>query len=505
MLALTTLGGMLGESPLPPARSLSFPAAAIAEVRVRPALVVDGSERTDWPARIEARLAELVRARASVPPPEVVPSPLHARLEALAQRGSVHAELGISIRDLTTGTELFGWESARDLNPASNHKLLTATAAIELLGPDFRFRTVLSREGDTLYLVGGGDPSLQVPHLEALAAGLDAEALVGVRRIVVDDSMFSPERYGPGYDAHGPGYSFMAPSGALSLQWNTVEITVQPRSTGAGADVRLEPTCDHLVLETNAGRRKLSITTREHGSRTLVAVHGQLPRSAEPVHMRRRVSDPGLFTGSVLARILARTHAGAVLPVERGHAPARARTLAVHRSAPLSIVLRSALRYSNNFTTEQILRTLGHMDSGRPGDWDNGRAVVERFWSAIGEDPAALVFENASGLSRRGRVSARALAALVQLWADREHAAGRIIDAMPKAGRDGTLRARLQQSQGRVRAKTGTLAGASALTGFVADEAGHPRLGFSILVNGNIGVRQAERLQDEIVMALVHS
>ena len=68
-----------------------------------------------------------------------------------------------------------------------------------------------------------------------------------------------------------------------------------------------------------------------------------------------------------------------------------------HQSAPLPEVLSAALVFSNNFTSEQVLRALGRHHSGTPGDWINGRAALRRFWSAIGRSDDELTFENAAG------------------------------------------------------------------------------------------------------------
>ena len=344
--------------------------------------------KTAWQARIEGRLATLPVA--TVVEPSNHPSPaLIATLERLATSMEGEAAVGIAVKDLRTGEIVFEHHGERPLNPASNRKLLTATAAVTLLGEDYRFETTVLREGNTLILRCGGDPSLQVDDLEALAASVDAE---GVERIIVDGSMFSARTFGPGYDPGGPGFSYMAPSGALSLQYNTVVVHVGREG------VRLDPPCEHLEVEYGRPHGPVDVTTMARDGKTIVRVDGR-PRGS--VKIRRRVADPARFAASVFARALGRP----ALPIEAGVAPSTAQVLARHQSAPLPDVLGSALKFSNNFTTEQVLRTLGHHASGAPGDWENGARVLRAFWEATGQDPGALTFENASGLSGRGRVT----------------------------------------------------------------------------------------------------
>ncbi len=488
-LAFSTAFAVLASSLLHPtasagaetgtATAISIAASALPE----PLPSVTAPSRTAWQARIEGRLASLPQVSSE---PSTNGSPgLASALERLAATMDGEADLGIAVKDLRTGETVFEHYGERPLNPASNHKLLTATAAMTLLGADYRFETTVLRDGDTLILRGGGDPSLQVEDVQALAAEVDA---TGITRIVVDDTMFSEQTFGPGYDPAGPGFSYMAPSGALSVQYNTVVIGVH------GDRVQLDPPCDHLAVERGRTQGPMNVTTRKVGTRTVVHVDG---RTRGAFRIRRRIADPSRFTASVFARALG--HAD--LPVEIGRTPKSATVLARHRSAPLPEVLGSALKFSNNFTTEQVLRTLGHRATDAPGDWDNGTAVLRAFWAATGQDADDITFENASGLSRRGRVTPHAMVELVSLWAQDERAEA-VMDALPVAGREGTLRRRLRRSRGRVRAKTGTLSDATGLTGVVTDAHGDPRYAFSVLV-GTERVGAAKRFQDRVVMALV--
>ncbi|MBA3547539.1 MAG: D-alanyl-D-alanine carboxypeptidase/D-alanyl-D-alanine-endopeptidase, partial [Nannocystis sp.] len=363
-----------------------------------------------WPGIIAARLATLraesgARATtyAATYAANYAPrlADLHHRLAAVvhAARG---ARIGIHVRDLASGASVFDHHGGERYNPASNQKLVTAIAAVELLGPHYRFTTRLLRSGDDLVLVGEGDPSLQLTDLHALASALVAAgAHHGARRIVIDDSAFSAERHGPGYAAGGEGVSYMAPSGALSLAFNTAVATIRPTSSGAPASIDLSPPGAHLRVagSVRTGRgRPLRIDSRALGEHTVFLVDGAIAAGHAPVTVRRRVADPGLFTGHAFAEVL-RQVAGdeAPLPVDRGLTPASAKLVASHDSAPLAEVLGSSLKFSNNFTSEQVLRTLGWRMSGEPGSWAHGCAAVLAAWQALGQDPADLEFENGAG------------------------------------------------------------------------------------------------------------
>jgi D-alanyl-D-alanine carboxypeptidase/D-alanyl-D-alanine-endopeptidase (penicillin-binding protein 4) len=499
--AAAAYAGLADARPLPvtadpPSTSVDRPAAAR-----KP-----GPAGTDWPGRIEARMAALegdAVGRSADPAP--TRADLVDRLSGLARRGEAAGlAVGVHVRDLRTGATVFDRSGDQPLNPASNHKLLTSVAAVELLGSDYQFETRLARSGDALYLVGGGDPTLQLPDLYGLAQAAVAAGLDGVDRIVVDDSAFSEERFGPGYGAGGPGLAYLAPSGALSLAFNTVVVTVHPTEPGEPVRVEVSPEGSHVRIESSArtgSPRALEVQTRAEGDRTVVAVTGGLAAARRPVVVRRRIHDPGHFTAAAFARILAELDGAPERPVARGRAPAGASAIAVHRSLPLPRALEAALKYSNNFCTEQVLRTLAWRATGRPGSWADGTAIVERFWARVGGD-GALAFVNGSGLSRAGRATPRALVDLVARTQADGTPAAMLAPTLAGAGGEGTLRTRLGRAGGRVRAKTGTLRGVSALSGVVAGGDGRAALAFSILVNGN-RASLGRTLQDGMVLAML--
>ncbi len=501
LLFAATLLGSAGVAPAEAAASAVSAPARRQSRAVAPAAITASTD--PWPARLAA---EIERISAHAGRSAAVADPTRDTTLAMAL-GSIGRDvrIGVHARRLDAPVALVDLDGAAALNPASNHKLVTAIAALELLGPDYRFETRVLRRDRTLVLVGSGDPSLQLDDLATLAASVRARVdLADIDRIVVDDTAFSRERYAPGFDDGGPGYSYMAPSGALSVQWNTVEVTVLPTTRGAPVEVIIDPPSPHVRVEitaTTGGGGALDVTTHAAGETTVVRVAGRVSPRHGPQTVRRRITDPARFTAGAFQIAL-----GGPAPnwtIERGRAEADDRLLAVHRSAPLPEALHSALKFSNNFTTEQVLRTLGHRMSGEPGDWRNGSAALARFWTALGRRPDEIVFENASGYSRRGRVTARAIVDLLA-WSQRPGSrSADVVSALPASGTDGTLRDRLPDSLGRVRAKTGTLAGASALSGVIVDAHGRPVIVFSVLVNGSISGRSAHALEDRIVRTLL--
>ena len=163
--------------------------------------------------------------------------------------------------------------------------------------------------------------------------------------------------------------------------------------------------------------------------------------------------------------------------------PRSRRRIALRQSPPLSAMAGYFLKVSQNFYGEMILKTLGHA-AGGAGTMNTGRAVVRDTLAKWGVPPDSFVMFDGSGLSRYNYVTSDTIVTILEhVWRD-ERLRGAFVAALPIAGRDGTLESRMKDTilDGRVEAKTGTIANARALSGYLFTASG-TRLVFSIITN----------------------
>src|SRR5512138_950828 len=408
---------------------------------------------------------------------------------------------GILVEDVETGQLLFAKDPDVLLNPASNVKLFTTAAALARLGPEYRFATELyvdaasrgSPTVKTLWVKGRGDPTLLTERLWAIAGDL---AHLGVRRIgeiAVDESFFDGEREGPGFDQESGDRSYLAPAGAASLNWNTVAVNVAPGDRrGAKARVELEPASDFFEIENRTttvaanGRRRLTVSSIAHGDRQRIVVDGRIPLGSRPQAVWRKIDQPALYLGHTLARLLELRGVQVGSRVKLAEVPQGAKLFHVDESESLAEIVRRLNKTSNNFVAEQLLKTLGAEAKGAPGSWPKGVAAVEDFLAENGVARGSFVMKNGSGLNDANRVSARQVVAVLRAMWSRFPLHAEYVASLPVAGRDGTIRYRMEgtEAEGRLRAKTGTLVAGSvtSLSGYV-ETAGHRTLAFAVLVN----------------------
>jgi D-alanyl-D-alanine carboxypeptidase/D-alanyl-D-alanine-endopeptidase (penicillin-binding protein 4) len=341
-------------------------------------------------------------------------------------------------------------------------------------------------------------------------------AALGLRKVhgglVVDDTFFDGATVGPAYAQKTDSTASRAPSSAASLGGNVVAVTIIPgAAAGALARVMIEPASPYFVVSGTVvtaadGPASPAVETRdEGGSRTRVTVAGRVRLGSEPRTFYRRVVHPALFTGQSLRQQL--EHRGIIVDkaTRVGSVPAAGlHVLSTHESAPLAVVVQDLNKRSNNFAAEQLLRTLGAEIGGHPGNWDKGLKAVARYLGGVGIKADSYQMKNGSGLYDSNRFSAAQIATILRAAAHDFRISAEFLASLAIAGTDGTIAHRMGATLAEryVRAKTGTLANVSCLSGF-AGSPGHLPLVFSILVNDIGNPNDARRAQDRAAEILV--
>ncbi|MEU6057180.1 D-alanyl-D-alanine carboxypeptidase/D-alanyl-D-alanine-endopeptidase [Streptomyces sp. NPDC047097] len=435
------------------------------------------------------------------------------------------------VADAATGATLYQRNGTDRLMPASNTKIATSLAAMGVLGPDHRFATdVLAAGRQTgrtlrgdLYLRGTGDPTVLAADYDRLAAGV---AAAGVRRVtgqlVADDTRFDANRLGRSWAADDESSYYSAPISALTLapdtdyDAGTVVVEVVPGGTeGARPRVGLTP-ADGGVRVANrattgaAGSSNTLSVEREHGTNT-IAVTGSLPLKAATVKEWITVQDPTRYAATVFAAALAR-HGVRVedgLRTKGRPTPATAKTLAAHRSMPLRELVRPFMKLSNNMHAEALTKAMGYQATGRAGNWGDGLAAVGRYLRGQGVDTGTIRQVDGSGLSRMNLFPAAELSKLLLAVQDEpwfaDWYAALPVACAPDRAEGGTLRTRMCGTPAALNAhaKTGSLTGASALSGYVTDKGGR-KLVFSVVLADYL-VSSVKSVEDAVVVTLAGS
>jgi D-alanyl-D-alanine carboxypeptidase/D-alanyl-D-alanine-endopeptidase (penicillin-binding protein 4) len=439
----------------------------------------------------------------------------------LAVRRPASIKVSLHAVSLDDGRVLYSRSADDPMVPASNMKLVTAAAALWSLKPDYVYETPFYTtapirggvlQGD-LYVRGTGAPDLVCENLWVMARQLRNLGLHEVRgRLVGDDGFFDPPARVESWKSSYAHRAFAAPLGALSSNFNSVNVLVRPAErAGAPPVVVVDPFSRFFTVlnkaTTRKGKMTLTVDRRYRDGRNEVVVGGAIP-PGHPVSVSlRSVEDP---TGYFLASFV---EVAEEVGITFGRAPARgavpegAEEIYSFQSRSLSRLLMEMNKYSNNFSAEMVLKTMGAEMLGPPGTTAKGLQAVDAYLRYIGIPMEGVVLDDASGLSRYNRVTARLLSEVVRhVWDDFE-TGPEYFASLPLAGADGTLSKRMTSGAAlrRVRAKSGFINSTSCLSGVAGNPVTGP-VAFSILMNGTGLVNgDAKRLQDRICAVLAGS
>ncbi|HEY7724718.1 MAG TPA: D-alanyl-D-alanine carboxypeptidase/D-alanyl-D-alanine-endopeptidase [Anaeromyxobacteraceae bacterium] len=411
------------------------------------------------------------------------------------------ARVGVAVLSLDGGGVVYARDADALLNPASNVKLFTAAAALHRLGPGYRFETEIWTTGEgadgavgALHVRGKGDPTWTTERLWSLAGEIGFHGVRLVRGdVVVDDRWFDAEPEAPGYEQEEGDHAYLAPAGAVSLNGNAFAVHLGPGPRpGARVRAEVEPASDFLELVNRAvtakvgARRRVVVRSEPAGRRQRVTVEGRIPSGSRDLAVHRKVGDPAAYFGRTLRRFLELRGVKVRGGVRRGEVPPAARLLHVAESETLAEVVRRMNKGSSNFVAEQLVKVLGAEAKGPPGSFAKGVAAGEEALAELGLPRGAYLWRNGSGLNDANRFSAMQIARLLrEMWL-RFPLMPDFLSSLPVAGRDGTIRWRMEGSaaDGRLRAKTGTLTavGVAGLSGYVEGAQGE-RLAFAVLAN----------------------
>lgn len=446
---------------------------------------------------------------------DICPGELGAQVDAIANRPEFsRSRWGILIQPLSSTATLYSRDAQKYFIPASNVKLLTTAAALQKLGADFRIKTsVYSGENGSLYVAGRGDPSITEAQLQSLAQQLKRRGVDRVNELIGDDSYFQGSAVNPNWEWEDAQAGYGAPINSLIFNQNAIELLLSPQDLGQPLKVTFaEPKlANQWQIQNNsvtvAQNESEFIEVGREFDRPAIRVSGQLKVGAEPESAYVAVVNPANNFLQHFQQVLAAEG----IPVKQALVASVSRNfnqeLATVESPPLAELVRETNRESNNLYAEVLLRLLGKVTDKMPQQQeDTGEIGLKELKTALtqlGVNPNSYILADGSGLSRHNLISPEALVQTLRFMAN-SPAASIYRQSLPIAGESGTLKNRLNSTPNRVilQAKTGTLSGVSALSGYIEVPDYEP-LVFSIIVNqSDLSAASMRSATDEIVLLL---
>ena len=405
---------------------------------------------------------------------------------------------GVALASLD-GTTTYEHSGDRAFVPASNVKLFTTAAALLELGADWQTATQVYWNRDRLVLKGRGDPTLTSGHLNELARETVASLPDGteIAHLVLDDGYFQGDPIDPHWEWEDTQAGYGAPVNATIVDRNAIPLTLVPRDVGQALDIVFEREDDKAFWQVRNESQSVSqeesewlAVGRDWRSETIV-VRGQLISGAPPEPVAVSVPDPSARALEAFRESLAALGLDVASTAVRSAAFGMGQIVAERRSPPLRELVATVNQSSDNLYAEALLRQLGaqspdnrHRQTTRELGLQEVRAILARDLGLSGD---RYVIKDGSGLSRQNSIAPNVFVSLLQRMASAPVAEA-FLRSLPTVGQSGTLASWQPLASGaNVRAKTGSMTGIYALSGYLAPP-GQPTqspetLAFSLIVN----------------------
>ena len=386
---------------------------------------------------------------AQVPAGSVCPAQLRSRLDRIVNR--IPGQWSVLVQNQASvgqRQDLYANNPSTLLMPASNNKIFTTVAALTKLGGQYQFRTpvlgsAIGPELATMRVVGQGDPSFSTSQLRTLTQQLKQKGIRRVNLLIGDDTVFRGEPYNPFWATRHRGEGYAAPVNSLLVNENNIfdSSVPNPGNYFVGEFRKILTTSGIQVIQSTLVKRT--------------------PASASEIELAAVVSP-------LLSQLISETN-----------------------------------QNSNNVYAEAILKTLGRLQE--PTSLDSrasGVNAVRQVLSSLDVNPNRYSMVDGSGLAERDRASAEAFVQTLQAMALQPEAQT-FRRSLAVAGRSGTLTNRMGNTSaaGVVSAKTGTLQGAVALSGYI-NAPNYSPLVFSMIVNSDDSASTLRGAIDEMVVLL---
>ncbi len=429
--------------------------------------------------------------------------------------------MSVLVQNMNTGEVIDSYRADKVVPPASVMKLLTTGCALEILGPGYRFPTIIEYSGTIekgvlqgdLYIRGGCDPSLGWKGNTAfLDKWVRAVKAAGISRIqgsvVADMTMLDGEAQNPGWLCEDAGNYYAPGIFALNYYGNTMNIVLKSGEPGSIASVvKTEPVVEDVYFINHVRCDKINhdgafVSGLPYSRERYLT--GVVPSNLGTFGVKGDLPNPGLL----LARHLTNRLREAGVPVKRDATyiadynpltPARTE-LYTHYSAPLSEIIQETNVNSNNLYAEALFRYLGTRYT-LPGSIHNSQDLLRDFWRRRGVTIQNAIIKDGCGLAPQDAVSAKTFVQLLTIMA-RSKNRDAWMASLPVSGQTGTLKTLCPKTEleGRIHAKSGTIAGTKNFAGYIDMPNGDTWV-FAILINSAPG--KAKNIQTVIQQYLL--
>ena len=450
---------------------------------------------------------------------------IRTKIDNVLKEYTPNANVGIIVESIADYKILYQKNPNKLFIPASSLKILPAISALSLLGPSFYFQTKILAKNThinrgtvnyDLYIYFDGDPSLTQKDLKNLVKQLST---LGIKKITgdiyIDDTIFDQELLGSGWMWEDLNFCYASPISAAILDKNCLSFKlISAKKPGQLATLinskSYIPITNKVITKNFLPGDKSCKLKLNAANNNNYLLSGCLKPKTKPLSVSIAIRNVRSYIKNWLLAELKTSNINLTGQIKFGKTPTYKQSynyvFAYHQSAPLSDLITTMLKRSDNTIADAIHKKLGQFFFSKQATWKQGSLAIKNILeSATGWDFKEMYLDDGSGLSRHNQITPNLIVKSLVHAYNNPHIKQHFIDALPHAGIDGTIEKRMLNLKNRVYAKTGNMGSVSSLVGYIKTKT-EGVVAFAIMINSFLGKpKKLHVLQDEICNIIADS
>ncbi|MDR1682265.1 MAG: D-alanyl-D-alanine carboxypeptidase/D-alanyl-D-alanine-endopeptidase [Candidatus Symbiothrix sp.] len=415
----------------------------------------------------------------------------------LQTEGFENASIGLCVMN-SSGKVVWAYNRNTALTPASILKVVTTATALEILGENYRYPTTLAAAGDTLFIIGSGDPTLGSQFLNASSTAFLDKCLPKIQKnlpqlstIIIDESCFGEEGLSERWIRQDIGSYYAPASYGISIFDDTYRLHLNTQKTDSAGHpeiMEMQPKIPQLKFH-----NRLTINRSRQGNAYIfnnpmsfdAVLSGDLPAGKADFVLKGAIPDPGQILGGLLSDTLQKIGYSApviqTIITANKNIKSQYKAFYTYYSPKLNDIIRVINEQSNNHYSEHLIRTLGKSSSDTT--LAAGITSVKKLWKQRRFDTQGLFMFDGSGLSPSNAVSPDLMCRILHYMQSESQYRKSFIASLPQAGKEGSVSNVLKNKRlkGKLVMKSGSIMGVQCFAGYYIK--GAEIRSFAVMVN----------------------
>ncbi|MFA6989879.1 MAG: D-alanyl-D-alanine carboxypeptidase/D-alanyl-D-alanine-endopeptidase [Candidatus Gastranaerophilaceae bacterium] len=411
------------------------------------------------------------------------------------------AQISISVRNVQNEQIIYEKDAKVLLHPASTLKAFTSAMALDYLGPSYDFETAFYKIGQTYYLKLSADPLMDEKTLSMLISQLQLKEITIINDLLIDDSAIDDKRWGIGWMWDDNTNYYMPQITAYNLNHNLLNIQITPKKNKTSS-IEIFPCYPVQIIDQlkNSAKTDIKIDRNIFVTPDTITLSGEI---AGPTSILVPALNPQRYFVFLLEKTF-NMYSIAFNPEIKNEKVPFVASKVVSVKHNIKEILNAMDKESDNLAAEVILKRVGAKYSNKTGSTEDGLEVFKQYYKKLGLDTSEIKVVDGSGISHNDLLNSDWMTFALSKISKNKYF-DIYLNSLASPLQDGTLKNRLPELKDNLHAKTGSIAGVSALTGYLTTNSGQ-KICFAILIQNFKGEStDAKNLEDSIMRIIYNS